>query len=308
MINTKWFEIPKRMIIILLMAIFSFYGIVACGGAEDIAGSKDYIETGPVDEPTDEPTEPEQPTFDESTYMKIYVPWGKTLASDQYTATISWQDTNGLNNLWKAFIESEKDNDGERWFIRDGDNRQEDVRDGNYYYFDKNLDIVHAGKYADKVRLKEFVGGVIVKYSGGRQEFTGKVWTIGGLYKTVLNKSENNSEGQKGYTKYENDNLNEFMRAIHRWEEGDLSVILMNVGYAFGNDEYGVDEYYCTVDDNYRKNPSYFIGVDPNTYLGTDLNGYWNEKLNVRVNHSWKTSEKFNFKFVSAEPYSWHLQ
>lgn len=45
----------------------------------------------------------------------------------------------------------------------------------------------------------------------------------------------------------------EFMRAIHRWEEGDLSVILMNVGYDFGNGEYGVDEYYCTVDDNYRK-------------------------------------------------------
>ena len=100
----------------------------------------------------------------------------------------------------------------------------------------------------------------------------------------------------------------EFMRAIHRWEEGDLSVILMNVGYDFGNGEYGVDEYYCTVDDNYRKNPSYFIGVDPKTYLGTESYGYWNEKLNVRVNHSWKTSEKFNFKFVSAKPQSWHLQ
>ena len=335
MLKTK---ILKRMPVLFLIGAFSIAGIIACSAdvTEPNASQPSVTipdNTGPVTpgdtntspepeptpvpepEPTPDPEpEPSQPTFPEDTYLKIYVPWGKTLQADRYITTVSYQDTNTLNQLWKAFIECEKDNNGKRWIIRDGDNRQTDPLTGNYYYFDKNFDIFHSYQrissteiYGHVIKVKEFVGGVIVKYSGGRQDFAGKVWTIGGLYKTVLNKEKYNSKEQQGYTKYNNNNLNEFMRAVHRWEEGDLSVILMNVGYAFGNDEYGVDQYYCTADNNYRKNPSYFLGVDPNKYLGTDLNGYRNEKLNVRVNHSSNTS-KFNFKFVSVDPYAWHLR
>ena len=321
MANIKTFITSKSIAIILLIAVFSI-GFVSCKKPTQPSGYSQSVEvpgngeTGPVDpdpnpdpDNPDNPGQPEQPTFDEGSYINIFTPWVKGLEADgKWITNVSYQDTNTLNNLWKELIDGGVDNNGNRWFIRDGDNGQKDIREANYYYFDKNFDIVHAGKYADKVRLKQFLGGVIVKYSGGRQDLTGKTWTIGGLYKTVLNKETENSEGQQGYTKYDNNNLNEFMRSVHRWEEGDLSIILMNVGYDFGNNEYGVDEYYCTVDDNYRKNPASFIGVDPNTYLGTDINGYWEEKLNVRVNHSWQTSDKFNFKFVSAEPYAWHLE
>ena len=324
-INYELAKVLKKVAIILLIAMFSVAVIVACSAdATEPRESQSSVtvpeNTGPVtpddtNASTDpEPTPEPEPTFPDDTYLEIYVPWGKTLQADKYVATVSYQDTNTLNQLWKAFIECEKDNDGKRWIIRDGDNSQADPLTGNYYYFDKNFDIFHSYQkissteiYGHVIKVKEFVGGVIVKYSGGRQDFAGKVWTIGGLYKTVLNKEKYNSKEQQGYTKYNNNNLNEFMRAVHRWEEGDLSVILMNVGYAFGNDEYGVDQYYCTADNNYRKNPSYFLGVDPNKYLGTDLNGYRNEKLNVRVNHSSNTS-KFNFKFVSVDPYAWHLR
>lgn len=134
-----------------------------------------------------------------------------------------------------------------------------------------------------------------------------------------MNKANNNSQGQKGYTKYENDNLNEFMRAIHAWNEGDLSVILMNLGYfecetnpngssiAERFDEFGIDEYYCTVDNNYRRKPEYFLGKNPTNYLGIKHNGYNHEKLNVRVNHSWNLG-RFNYKFFYAKPLNWHLE
>ena len=310
MINKNLLKTSKRMVIILLVTVFSIAVIVACS-ADATEPSASQSSTIPDTGPTT-PDEPE-PTFPGDTYYNVYIPFVKYSSEDAaWITVVSWQDTNTLAQIWKDIIDGGKDNDGKRWIIRDGDNRQNDPLNGNYYYFDKNFDIVYVHENRNehtasgyKMKVKEFLGGVIVKYSGGGKPGT---WTVGGLYKTVLNKEKNNSKGQQGYTKYNNDNLNEFMRAVHRWEEGDLSVILMNVGYAFGNDEYGVDEYYCTVDNNYRKDPAYMLGVDPNKYLGTEFEKYWNEKLNVRVNHSWKTSEKFNFKFVSVEPYAWHLE
>lgn len=310
MINAKLFKFSKRLFIILLVAVFSIVGIVSCSGVEDISGSRggdygDYTEdsedTGVVtpdkDNPSTKPTEPApnpnpKPTFPANTYTNIYTPW-----IDWNPTNVSWQDTNTLTQLWKNLINNDGDRYGRKWCIRDGDNRiVGDFKQGNYYYFDDNFDIVHSGKYADNLKVKQFLGGVIVMYSRGKESGT---WTVGGLYKTLLNKEKNNSKGQKGYTKYENDNLNEFMRAIHRWEEGDLSVILMNIGYDEKRyqAEYGIDEYYCTVDDNYRKKPEYFLGKNPTNYLGTRDNVYWQEKLNVRVNHSWNL-DRFNFTFI----------
>ena len=61
------------------------------------------------------------------------------------------------------------------------------------------------------------------------------------------------------------------------------------------------------IDNNYRKDPSYFLGKNPSNYLGKDGKSYIGEKLNVRVNHSWRL-DKFNFRFTMAEAYSWWSQ
>lgn len=88
----------------------------------------------------------------------------------------------------------------------------------------------------------------------------------------------------------------------------------MNVGYATIDFRYnmsfpfsyelGVDEYYCTVDGNYRKDPTYFLGQNPTNYLGVERKDYWHEKLNVRVNHS-HYLDRYNFRFTIAEAYDW---
>ena len=80
MVTSKFF---KKVAIILLIAAFSIAGIVACGGAENIAGSggvavDDPGPTGPTEpEGPEGPEEPQQPTFPEDTYYKIYAPWVK---------------------------------------------------------------------------------------------------------------------------------------------------------------------------------------------------------------------------------------
>ena len=323
----------------LLIAIFSIIVIIACGGT-DITGdgrddsdftqipqAPDPEKTGPLNSDLNSwdleytvklpDIEIPTPTFPNDSYYEIYAPFVTTTTN---YLKVSYLDTASLNSFWKRHVNRAASNDNLRWIIRDGDNRQTDPRNGNYYYFDKNADIVHVGNYANKVKVKEFVGGVIVKYNRDWKGNISGVWTIGGLYRTLLNKDRNNSKGQQGYAKYNNYNLNEFMRAIDNREEGDLSVILMNAGYSSRDKRYtfdfnwsfGVDEYYCTIDNNYRKNPSYFLGKNPTNYLGTDEKGYKNEKLNIRINYTSTTvsgdSGKFNYRFILAETLNWWLQ
>ena len=326
MINENFLKILKRIAIIFLIVVFSIAGIVACSG-EDITGSggrsNNFIEmpdtnNGPTNLDPEQPDTPQQ-NFPDNTYYELYAPFVTTVTN---YLKVSYLDTNTLNDFWKKHVTRAASNDNLRWVIRDGDNRQSDPRNGNYYYFGKNSDIFYLHETRNeytasgyKIKVKEFVGGVIVKYNRDYKGNVPGVWTIGGLYKTSLNKERNNSQGKKGYAKYNNGNLNEFMRASDNREEGDLSVILMNVGYASSdkrytfdfNYEFGVDEYYCAIDNNYRKNPSYFLGKNPTNYLGTDEKGYQNEKLNVRVNHSGNL-KKFNFRFTMAEAYDWWLQ
>ena len=301
MINTKIIKVSKRIAIILLIAIFSVVGIVACGGAEDISGSRE----GFVQNPDSlEPAPETGSSFPEDTFMWTYSPFSYSHGNEFW---VSYMDTNNLNLLWKRHVTRAGSNDNIRWIIRDGDNRQTDPRSGNYYYFDKNADIVHAGSYADKVKVKEFVGGVIVKYNKDNTGAVSDVWTIGGLYKTLLNKDTDNSQGQQGYGKYNNNNLNEFMRDSNNREEGDLSIILLNMGYATLDNrfnfkfsyEFGVDEYYSETDNNYRKDASYFIGKNPKEY--------YDSKLNIKVNHSGNLNS-YNFRFTMAEAYDWWEQ
>ena len=314
MINTK-VKVSKRIAIIFLIAVFSIAGIIACKGAGDISGSNSDFTQAPEPEKGKTGYTSNLPiwgldhkpdissSFPDYTYYNIYAPFAST---EQNYTTVSYMDTFTLNNLWKKHVWRAGSNDNIKWIIRDGDNRQTDPRSGNYYYFDKNADIIHAGSYADKVKVKEFVGGLIVKYNQDNTGAASDVWTIGGLYKTVLNKDNNNSKGQQGYGKYNNGNLNEFMRSSDNLGEGDLSIILMNVGYAtvdtrYSFDfsyEFGPDQYYSTSDNNYRKDASYFIGKNPAEYYA---------KLNKKVNHSGNLNS-YNFRFVMADAYSWWLQ
>lgn len=310
---TKSIKVSKRVVIILSIALFSIGGIVACGGTEGISGSSSGFvpvpETDSGRRGSNLPIwgwdyKPPMFNFPKDSYYEIYAPF---ITSQGNYFEVSYLDTNSLNDIWKKHVNRAGSNDNIKWIIRDGDNRQADPRNGNYYYFDNNLDIIHAGKYADKVKVKEFVGGVIIKYNQDNTGAASDVWTIGGLYKTVLNKTGNNSQGQQGYTKYNNNNLNEFMRATHNREEGDLSIILMNVGYATVDSrynfsfsyEFGVDEYYSITDNNYRKDASYFLGKNPSEY--------YNTKLNAKVNHSGNL-KSFNFRFTMSDAYNWWLE
>ena len=88
---------------VLLISVFSVAGIVACGGAEDIAGSRggDYIVAPEPTEP-EEPSQPEQPAFCEDTYYTVYTPF-----RGEDNPKVSYKDTNTLIRYWK-------ENDGQK--------------------------------------------------------------------------------------------------------------------------------------------------------------------------------------------------
>lgn len=147
--------------------------------------------------------------------------------------------------------------------------------------------------------MKKFLGGLIVKYRKGDRNGT---WTIGGLYETKLDKANDSKNGSKGYTDYNNDCLNEIMRAIHSWKRGDLEIIVLNTGFKFGS-EYGIDSYYCTMFSDGRNSVNYYLAPWTARRYGPH---YYDDRLNVGVNHSWDLN-RYNFKFAYGKPLSWHL-
>ena len=165
---------------VLLISVFSVAGIIACGGEEDIVGSRggDYI----VEPEPTEPEEPEQPAFGEDTYYTVY-----TRFRGEYNPKVSYKDTNTLIRYWKEMMgrkDEELKGNSRRWFIRDGDNRAKvddpSIRNGNhYYYFDKNFDLVYYRQGRGFLRIRELVGAVIVKYYRGSKADT---YTVAGLY------------------------------------------------------------------------------------------------------------------------------
>ena len=300
MVTSKFF---KKVAIILLIAAFSIAGIVACGGAENIAGSggvavDDPGPTGPTEpEGPEGPEEPQQPTFPEDTYYKIYAPWVKwdeSQAPNGWRTNVSWQDTNTLTQIWKQQIEGGKYNDGKRWFIRDAANRQNDHRAGDnahYYYFDEGFNIVYYRQGKGSLTLRKFITGLIVKYNKGRNAGT---YAIGGLYETVLDKNEITDNGY--------DSLNIFMGASHMGERGKgcLAVLTMNTSYDdIYQNEFGVDHYYATAGgEEAWYNVEQYTSKTPE-----ELDSFLNEKGNL----SWQT-EIYNFRFVFNLPYEWHLE
>ena len=297
MTTSKLLKISKRVAIILLIAVFSIVGIVACGGAEDIAGSRgggdtivDPGPTGPTD-PTDpeEPDQPEQPTFSEDTYYKIYAPWVKwdeSQAPNGWRTNVSYQDTNTLTQIWKQQIEGGKYNDDRRWFIRDANNNLNDHRLGSYYYFDKDFNIVYYRQGKGSLTVRKFLSGIIVKYKGGRNNGT---YAIGGVYETLLTKNE--------ITGNNFDQLNIFMgHEDMRADKGGLEILTMNTGYddSYQN-EFGVDFYYNK------------------SVMGEDQLGQYTSKKPEELNNflsarnlSFNLSY-VNFRFVFNRPYDWHL-
>ena len=277
--NSKLLKVSKRALIILLIIVFSIAGIVACGGAENIAGSGSYTEdsggtvTVNPETPNPEQSKPEQPTFEENTYRSIYAPFvnweDKSQVPEANKIRVSWLDTNSLNQIWQKQIEGGKDNDGKRFIIRDANNNQKEPLTGSYYFFDKKFNIVYYRQGKGSLLVRKFIKAMMINYDGHNGIKPAGDWGIGGIYETVLTKKE--------ITDNNFDQLNIFMGDRDmREERGSLEVLIINTSYTFDNNtEFGVT----------------FIKDLPNE---------------VR-NLSWKP-EYVNYKFVSVVPYLWHLE
>ena len=295
--NSKLLKVSKRALIILLIIAFSI-GIVACGGAENIAGSSSgsYTEDsgGTVtvnpetpnpeqpnpEQPTPKPEqqEPQKPTFAENTYYTIYAPFvnweDKSEVPEANKIKVSWQDTNTVNKIWKKQIEGGKDNDGKRFIIRDANNNQREPLTGSYYFFDKNFNIVYYRQGKGSLLVRKFINGIIVRKRGNQN------WVIGGVYETVLSKNE--------ITANNFDQLNIFMGDRDMGEtRGNLEILIINTDYTFDNNtEFGV---------------SFF-------YSKNNKTGYTaSSKITGVRNLSWQPWY-VNYKFVSVDPYLWHLE
>lgn len=300
----------KKLFITLLVTAFGIITIISCGDAEKPTEARinEQIEP-PVPERTGltttlpewakelmvvwekgnepEPEEPEIPelppeVFPENTYMTLYAPF-----SGNNYPSISYMDEETLSNTWRKMISREGVKDGKRWFIRDGDNRHSDHRYGNYYYFDKDFDIVYVKQGKGTIKVRKFITGVITKYNRGKHLGT---WTIGGLYQTLLTKDE--------ITRENSDHFNFFMRAEHLGDrQKPFEVLVMNIGYSdqYFN-EFGVDWYYTTTEYAYDT-MFYYIDFHPD-----QINGRLNQKRSMSYNLS-----KRNIRFVFNRTYDWQL-
>ena len=276
--NSKLLKVSKRALIILLIIAFSI-GIVACSGAENIAGSGSYTENSDEtaivnpETPNPEQPKPEQPTFEENTYRSIYAPFvnweDKSQVPEANKIKVSWNDTNTLSQIWQKQIEGGKDNDGKRFIIRDANNNQREPLTGSYYFFDKNFNIVYYRQGKGSLLVRKFIKAMMINYDGHNGIKPAGDWGIGGIYETVLTKKE--------ITDNNFDQLNIFMGDRDmREERGSLEVLIINTSYTFDNNtEFGVT----------------FIKDLPNE---------------VR-NLSWQPWY-VNYKFVSVVPYLWHLE
>ena len=303
--NSKLLKVSKIALIILLIIAFSI-GIVACGGAENISGSSsgsytespggtetgggeengDGSETGGNTGETGGNTgggTTTKPTFPANSYHTIYAPFvnweDKSEVPEANKIRVSWQDTNTIDKIWKKQIEGGKNNDGKRFIIRDANNNQREPLTGSYYFFDKNFNIVYYRQGKGSLLVRKFIRGTIVNFTG----YSGKKpadWGIGGEYETVLTKNE--------ITANNFDQLNIFMGDRDMSEtRGQLEVLVLNTGYTFDNNtEFGV---------------SFF-------YSKNNKTGYTaSSKITGVRNLSWQPWY-VNYKFVSVDPYLWHLE
>lgn len=298
-INYKLLKVSKRVAIIFLIAMFSIVRIVSCAADSTEPSASQEIGTdsggrnipeldsswkpddsGTNNPDTDNPEQPEETDFPKDTYYWVYTPFA--YRDDLFY--VSYLDTNNLTLLWKKHISRAGSNDGKRWFIRDANNNQKDIRTGSYYYFDKDFNIIYYRQGKGSIMVRKFRCGTIVKYKGGKDA---GYLAIGGIYETTMTKNE--------ITGNNFDQLNIFMGDRDmRDNRGALEVLTMNTGQLVDNYEFGVNFYYNkSVTDiaQYRsKNPD-------------ELDKFFSGERNL----SWDTGY-VNFKFAFAKPYDWHLE
>lgn len=212
----------------------------------------------------------------ESDLYRVYVPFAEV----KYNYTnVSYKDTNGLHNLWKDMITKQP------FFIRNSRNtlhRVDFKKNGDYYYFDKDLNVRH--RIYDKYILKKYEGAIIVKYMTGSEK---GLHSVGGLYRTGIDPN-----GYKGYnTIFSGEG--EVNSAIKRFmapggntrDTSMLEVLVMNVGWSFDyHREFGVDCYLNTKENNsWGFGNGLIFRNSPEAFIGERIEYYWNH-LNVTVN------------------------
>ena len=282
----KLLKVLKRVAVILLIAVFSVAGIVACSSDATQPSASQVEIPGPDDTGTTTPDEPE-PVFPEDTYRRIYTPW----RGDNYP-TVSYQDTNKLLQYWKEMISRKDTGNTKRWMIRTD-------KDGyNFYYFDKNFDLVYHRVGKGTLKIRKLVGATIMKYYRGNSKGT---LSIAGIYENLVDKA-----GQYGWQHF-----SKFMHAGYNGENnndyrkvGDLELMLLNIGFqnpAFT--QFGVDSYYGTWND-YRRDINKFLGQSPES-LESSSGGRLN--VNQRVNLAYNP-EGYSVWFIESTPGNWEAE
>ena len=286
MSSYKIVKVLKRVAVILLIAVFSVAGIVACSSDATQPSASQVEIPGPDDTGTTTPDEPE-PVFPEDTYRRIYTPW----RGDNYP-TVSYQDTNKLLQYWKEMISRKDTGNTKRWMIRTD-------KDGyNFYYFDKNFDLVYHRVGKGTLKIRKLVGATIMKYYRGNSKGT---LSIAGIYENLVDKA-----GQYGWQHF-----SKFMHAGYNGENnndyrkvGDLELMLLNIGFqnpAFT--QFGVDSYYGTWND-YRRDINKFLGQSPES-LESSSGGRLN--VNQRVNLAYNP-EGYSVWFIESTPGNWEAE
>ena len=286
MINYQLVKVFQKVAVILLIAVFSVAGIVACSSDATQPSASQVEIPGPDDTGTTTPDEPE-PVFPEDTYRRIYTPW----RGDNYP-TVSYQDTNKLLQYWKEMISRKDTGNTKRWMIRTD-------KDGyNFYYFDKNFDLVYHRVGKGTLKIRKLVGATIMKYYRGNSKGT---LSIAGIYENLVDKA-----GQYGWQHF-----SKFMHAGYNGENnndyrkvGDLELMLLNIGFqnpAFT--QFGVDSYYGTWND-YRRDINKFLGQSPES-LESSSGGRLN--VNQRVNLAYNP-EGYSVWFIESTPGNWEAE
>ena len=291
--TSKSLKIPKRIAIVLLIAVFSLAGIIACGEVEDISGSGSIVNPDRTGRLTSDlpfwglDYKPEYLSFPDDSYYEIYAPFvdweDKSKVPGENRIIVSWKDTNTLSQIWKKQIEGGKDNNGKRFIIRDGDNPVTLPKSGNYYYFDKNFNIVYYRQGKGSLLVRKFRSGIMVGYNNYNGPKPTGTYGIGAIYETVLTKKEITDNGFA--------RLNRVMGDEDMGEDrGNLEILTLNTYYA-NNSEFGVSFYYNKDVKNIEEYTS-DIAI----------------KIRRVRNLSSDTARYVNFKFVSVQPEDWHLE
>lgn len=344
MINSIILKTSRVIAVILLIAIFSIAGIVACRGNSATNPSEsgpalipDPEKTGPItpgtntDNPGDTNTDPEEPK-DYDTNIPSWDDWNygpnppggssnpeptpepeppkPTFHEDTYYKVYTpWRGENYPSVSYQDTNTLLKY--WQEMISRKGmnDGRRWFIRDGDWDYCSNPKEVHHYyfDKNFDLVYHRLGKGTLKIRKLVGAvivKYYRGK---SAGTY-TVAGLYENLIEnaGQYNWTQF-----SKFMHAGYnpnndKREVGDLELLVMNIGFNDQNfDRFGVDSYYNVWNrGGWRDNIEYFLGRDPDFVDNQDPQNY---ALNQKVNLTYNPGAH-NFWFMTATPEAWHLE